>query len=143
MINQRIEERQKKFKEALLAVLGEMPIIEVAVKRAGVSRDTYYRWQREDKKFLQQSNEALSQGLEFINDMSESQLITLIKEKKMPAIAMWLKHNHVRYNGKIKEKESEGNSAEPMTPEQQALVEKALSLANIKEWDKKNEWPIT
>lgn len=142
MINQRIEERQKKFKEALLAVLREMPIIEVAVKRAGVSRDTYYRWQREDKEFLKQSKQALSQGLEFINDMSESQLITLIKEKKMPAIGMWLKNNHARYSGKIKEKGFDESPVKPMTPEQQAMVEKALSLANIKEWDKKNEWPI-
>jgi len=97
-----IEKRQLKFKEALINTLKEMPIIEVAVKRVGISRDSYYRWKRDDKEFLKQSEDAISQGIEFINDMSESQLVTLIKEKKMPAIALWLKHNNPRYGAKVK-----------------------------------------
>ena len=95
--NQTIQQRQTKNKQALVAIFKEMPIIEVAVKRASISRDTYYRWRQDDKEFLQQSQDAISQGIEFINDMSESQLITLIREKKMPAIALWLKHNNSRY----------------------------------------------
>lgn len=97
-----IEKRQAKFKETLINTLKEMPIIEVAVKRVGISRDSYYRWKRDDKEFLRQSEDAISQGIEFINDMSESQLVTLIKEKKMPAIALWLKHNNPRYGAKVK-----------------------------------------
>jgi len=95
--NQTIQQRQTKNKQALVAIFKEMPIIEVAVKRASISRDTYYRWRQDDKEFLQQSQDAISQGIEFINDMSESQLITLIREKKMPAIALWLRHNNPRY----------------------------------------------
>ena len=107
--NQTIQQRQAKNKKSLLDTLKEMPIIEVAVKRVGISRDTYYRWRQDDKEFFQQSQDAISQGIEFINDMSESQLITLIKEKKMPAIALWLKHNNLRYmkNGR-NEKEDPG-----------------------------------
>ena len=45
----KIEERQEKEKLALLAVLKEMPIVEVACKRVGISRGTFYRWQQEDK----------------------------------------------------------------------------------------------
>lgn len=102
--NKTIKDRQEKSKEELISILKEMPIIQVAVKRAGISRDTYYRWRRDDDKFLRQSEEALTQGVEYINDMSESQLIALIKEKKMPAIAMWLRNNNERYGAKLKQK---------------------------------------
>jgi len=81
-------------KDTILEILKEMPIIEVACKKAGIGRATYYRWRKEDKEFRRQSDDALSHGIEFINDMSESQLITLIKEKKMPAITLWLRNNH-------------------------------------------------
>ena len=92
-----IHQRQKKIREMLLTILRKMPIIEIAVKKAGISRDTYYRWRKEDKGFLEESENAVSEGIEYINDMSESQLITLIKEKKMPAIALWLRNNNPRY----------------------------------------------
>ncbi len=80
--NQTVQQRQGKNKKSLLNTLKEMPIIEVAVKRVGISRDTYYRWRQDDQEFFQQSEDAILQGIEFINDMSESQLITLIREKK-------------------------------------------------------------
>lgn len=129
MINETIEKRQIKFKETLIAVLKEMPIIEVAVKKAGVSRDTYYRWKREDKNFLRQSEDALSQGIEFINDMSESQLVALIRDKKMPAIAMWLKNNHPRYGSKAKSYTS-ATFAKDLTPEEDTILSEALELAS-------------
>lgn len=84
-------------KNKILEILKEMPIIEVACKRAGIGRATYYRWRKEDKDFLEQSENAMAQGFEFINDMSESQIVTLIREKKMPAITLWLKHHHPYY----------------------------------------------
>ena len=99
-----VEERTEKDKGALVEILKEMPIIQVACKRAGIGRATYYRWRTEDTRFRRDSNLSLEEGIEFINDMSESQLITLIKEKKMPAISMWLKNNHHRYSGKEKRK---------------------------------------
>jgi transposase-like protein len=131
MENNTVEKRQTKFKESLIMALKEMPIIEVAAKRVGVSRDTYYRWRREDKIFLRQAEDALNQGIEFINDMSESQLITLIKEKKMPAIAMWLKHNNPRYGSK-KQLHTHIATAEELTPDEEKLVFEALRLVSGK-----------
>lgn len=98
--NSTIQERQDLDKQALIEAIKEMPIIQIACKKAGVSRATYYRWRNEDNQFKRQSEDAMSQGIDFINDMSESQLITLIREKKMPAIALWLKTNHPRYGTK-------------------------------------------
>ena len=106
-----------------------MPIVQVACKKAGVARATYYRWKREDREFLRQSNEALTRGIEFINDMSESQLITLIREKKMPAIAMWLRHNHARYGGK-QYATPHSIKNEEFTPEEENIIAQALALAS-------------
>ncbi len=122
--DQTIDERQADFKVKLVATLKELPIIEAACKRASISRDTYYRWRRDDKVFRKESEDALNQGIEFVSDMSESQLITLIKEKKMPAIAMWLKNNHPRYGGKSVRKPII-NTAE-LTPEEEKLFKEFL-----------------
>jgi|SRR3989344_1229166 len=130
-INKTIKERQEKTKQALIECLKEMPIITIATKKAGVSRDTYYRLRQADMRFKKASDGALREGVEFINDMSESQLITLIKEKKMPAISLWLKHNHQKYKTKAEIVIKESN--EELTSEQKAVVKKALSLAKIYE----------
>ena len=129
--NGTVEERKEKDKQLLLDALKEMPIIQVACKRAGISRATYYRWQQEDRDFKRKSLDALDDGIEFINDMSESQLITLIKEKKMPAIAMWLKNNHKRYGSKGREYIPIA-STEDQTPEEEKLVSDALRMASGK-----------
>lgn len=125
--NRTIEERQTNDKQALIVALKEMPIIHVACKKAGISRATYYRWRKEDINFLQESENSLIQGIEFINDISESQLITLIKEKKMPAISMWLKHNNTRYGGKLKAVIHDTEAE--LTDEQKKIVERALKIA--------------
>ena len=123
-----IEERQEHEKQKLLDALREMPIVQIACKRAGVSRPTYYRWRRENKLFKRQAMDAMDQGVEFINDMSESQLVTLIKEKKMPAIALWLKHRHASYGAKTKEYSSI-TADEDLTENEQNIVAEALLLA--------------
>ena len=134
----KIEERQEKEKSALLTILKEMPIIEVACKRIGISRGTFYRWQQEDKIFKRQSMDAMEQGIEFINDMSESQIIQLIKKEKMPAISMWLKHNSKRYGAKSRTY-NPVSSTEDLTPEEENLVLEALALASGKNYGNKSK----
>ena len=71
--NAAVVERQGNDKQALVDALKEMPIIQIACKRVGVSRATYYRWRKEDKEFLRLAEDAMEQGYAFVNDMSESQ----------------------------------------------------------------------
>ncbi len=134
--NQTIQERQSKTKQVLVDILKEMPVIQVAVKKAGISRDTYYRWKKEDKNFFRQSEDAFAQGIEFINDMSESQVVTLIKEKKMPAITLWLKHHHPRYGSKS-QPYTPITSADELSPEEENMVLKALALVSGKTYENK------
>lgn len=136
MANETVEKRKIKDKETLINALKTMPVIEVAVKRAGVSRDTYYRWRQEDKEFKRQSRDAMDCGIEFINDMSESQLVTLIKDKKMPAIALWLKHHHERYGSKGRPY-IPITSTEELSQEERKMVLDALILASGKNYGNK------
>jgi len=122
--------RQNEQKLTLIETLKEMPILQVACKKAGVSRATYYRWRAEDENFLQESNEAMKEGTELICDMSESQLIQLIREKKLQAIALWLKHHHPKYTERI-EITSRFPLPEKLSPEQEAVVAEALRLASF------------
>ena len=132
----KIEIRQVKEKQLLIEEMRKTPVIEIVCKKNSVSRATYYRWQQEDKEFKRQSRDAIDYGIEFINDMSESQLITLNKEKKMPAIAMWLKHNHKRYGSKGREYIPIA-SIEDLSPEENKMVLDALALASGKSYERK------
>jgi hypothetical protein len=124
-----VEERRAEDKQKVIEALKEMPIVQIACKKAGVSRPTYYRWRQEDKAFKRQVADAMNQGVEYINDMSESQIIALIKDKKLQAMALWLKHNHPKYGAKVKEY-TPLSADEDLTEEEREIVFKALALAS-------------
>lgn len=123
------KESTKKDKERILGHLKTIPIIEVACKKASVARATYYRWRNEDPGFLRLSEEALQDGIDMINDLTESQLISLIKEKKFQAVAMWLRHNHPRFLLKEKENSFLKTKREiPLSKEQEKILKQAIKL---------------
>ena len=123
--------RQTTAKQKLLEALKEMPIIQIACKKADVSRATYYRWREEDEDFSRGCEVALQEGTDFINDMSESQKIQLIKEKKMPAITWWDRHNNPKYGAKRVPRRL-GLSEEKLNPKDEELMRKALALSSSK-----------
>lgn len=125
-----IEDRQNKEKTALLEQLKKTPIVHIACEKASVGRATYYRWRGEDAEFRKQADDALSEGEALITDMSESQLITLIKEKNFSAIHLWLRQHHPKYANRVEITERVSVSDE-LTPEQKKIVEEALRLANL------------
>lgn len=92
-----VDKKIEKQKELLLGHLRTVPIVEMATKRIGISRATFYRWCSDDENFKTDVENAKVDGIESINDVSEAQLISLIKEKKYQAIALWLKNNHKRF----------------------------------------------
>jgi len=69
----------------------------------------------------------MNEGEEMINDLSESQLITLIKEKNFSAVQLWLRQHHPKYGNKL-EVRTKIETEDPMTPEQEALVREALGI---------------
>ena len=131
-----------KNKNLLLDCLRKTPIIQIACEKSGISRATYYRWRSEDEDFRKASDEAIREGESFINDMSESQIISLIKEKNWQAIQFWLRNNSPKYADKIKVEANIKQLDEKLTPEQEAIVRKALELISCSEQessDQKND----
>jgi hypothetical protein len=97
-----IDQRQQEQKKQIVDQLRKIPIIQVACEKNGVARATYYRWVDEDKTFASETEEAIREGTAFINDMAESQLITLIKDQNYPAISFWLRNRHKAYADKLR-----------------------------------------
>jgi len=132
--------RMPKEKKELIEQLKKVPIIQIACERIGVSRPTFYRWKKDDDDFAKAVKEALSEGVIFINELSESQVITLIKEKNLSAVRFWLRHNHPKYAQRIEITTKE--LQEELNPEQEAVVKEALRLSSMQLVEVKTEEKI-
>ncbi len=116
--------------KVVLEQLRKTPIVQIACERATIGRTTFYRWRKDDAKFKKAAEEAMQDDVDMINDLSESQLIALIKEKNFPAIQLWLRQHHPVYSNKL-EVRAKIESEDPMTPEQEALIKEALGIKEL------------
>lgn len=123
--------KRNKDKKLLLEQLSKTPIVEIACKQSGVSRATYYRLRNKSATFRNKADSAITEGIMLINDMSEAQVISLIKDKKWPAISFWLKHHHPLYGDKIEISGHITSPDEKLTPKQAAIVKTALRMASF------------
>jgi ACT domain-containing protein len=124
-----IKERKTENKKSVLAHLKDVPIISVACQKAGISRSTFYRWKKRDKKFAEKADQAVHKGKLLINDMAESKLINAIKEQNMTGIIYWLRNNHPGYADKVELTHT--TKSEKLSSKQQKLVKKAIKLTKI------------
>lgn len=129
-----IKVRQDKLKQALLDQLRRTPIRELAYEKVGVSRMTCSRWRKASKKFADEMDAALSEGREFINDLAESQVISLIRQGELNAARLWLQHNSHRYANKLELKGTITTKDEPLTTEQKSLIRQALQLSSLRHY---------
>ncbi len=125
--------KKPKHSKLFLEELKKVPIIQVACEKTGVSRNTVYRWKREDKEFAKALEEALSDGVSYVNDMSESQLLSLIKEKNFPAVRFWLNKRHPAYKDKVEVVNK--HELPELTDSQKETIKQALELSNIAKHD--------
>ncbi|MEO5646453.1 MAG: hypothetical protein ABIO57_01630 [Candidatus Paceibacterota bacterium] len=121
--------KKNKFQEQFLAELAKVPIVQVACEKTGLSRNSVYRWRKEDKDFLKKMDASLAEGVALVSDMSETQLLTLIKERSFPALSFWLRHRNDNYKNKLEITTNEDSEA--LTPSQAKIVRNALKLASI------------
>lgn len=126
--------KKNRIKVQLIEELRKVPIVQVSCEKCGVSRNSFYQWKRKDRKFSDEVDKALSEGESFVNDMSESQLLQLIKEKNFPAIRFWLNHRHPKFKEKIEV--TTKIIDESLTTEQEEVVRNALQMVNNKKHGK-------
>lgn len=89
----------KKYRkeQTLLDQLKTVPNVTLACEAVGLSRNTVYRWCREDPEFKVRLEEALESGVESVNDLAESKLIKHINKGNLRAIRYWLDNNKKTY----------------------------------------------
>lgn len=126
-----IQKRMDTNKELLIEQLKKTPIVQVACEKVGIGRATYYRWHKEDEEFTKLADEAIAEGSLLVNDMAESQLMAAIRDQNLTAIIFWLKHHHPLYATRVEVTAKLKHDNEQLTPEQEALVTKALKLAAL------------
>ena len=118
-------------KNSLLENLRQIPIVELACKKSGVARASFYRLRKENKEFSKLVDEAILDGEDLINDLSQSQLVSSIRDGNFQAIQLWLKHHHKKYADTIEVSGSIDVKDKPLTDEQKELVQKSLMQAGI------------
>ena len=119
--------KKSKSSTVFLDHLRTIPIVQLACEKTGISRQSVYRWRKEDPDFKEKMDEAMAEGISMINDMSESQLLTQIKEGNLGAVRLWLTHNHERYTKRIKIEHSTKNY--DLSDEQKEVIRQALSYS--------------
>lgn len=118
-----------KKEDEFLEQLRKIPIVQVACEKTGISRNSVYRWRKEDSEFAKQMDDALAEGEALVNDMSESQLLSMIRDKNWPAISFWLRHRNPKFRDKVEVTTKYEGGKQPLSTEQEALLKKALLLA--------------
>jgi len=134
-----IHKRQNRIKEEFLNQLKQSPTIETTCQKIGVSRATVYRWIANSRKFEKQVDDALKQGREFMSDVAENQLFSLIANREMSAIRLYLSTHNPRYSNKLEVSGSISNRDEPLTKQQKKLIREALKLSSLRNYGKKKE----
>lgn len=126
--------KKNKKQVEFLEQLRKIPIVMVACEKSGISRNSIYRWRNDDEGFRKEMETALAEGEALVNDMSESQLLSLIRDKNWPAISFWLRHRNPKFRDKI-EVTTKIIPNDELTPEEAEVVREAnrLAAANYEE----------
>lgn len=123
--------KQDEQKKLIIEQLRKTPIVQVVAEKVGIHRSSIYRWKAADPAFAQAVDEAMEQSVGLVNDLAESQLISLIKSGNITAIIYWLKHHHQTYETRVKVEGTLKHSVEELSDEQNTLVTKALIKAGL------------
>lgn len=116
--------KKNRVQQKFLDELRKFPIVQVACERCSLSRQTIYRWRKEDKEFSIEMEVALNEGEELANDLCESQLFALVKDKNFQAIKYRLDKCHPKYRKPIN-----GENTKPPIPME--VIIDALDLTDM------------
>ena len=121
--------KKSRVQNSFLVELRKIPIVQVACEKLDVSRNSVYRWRKEDEMFAKAMDESLAEGEKLVNDMTESQLLSLIGEKHWPAISFWLRKRNPKFHDRVEVTAKVEQVQTPLAPEDEELKKIALRLA--------------
>ena len=129
--------KQDEIKKLIIEQLEKSPILEIALNKSGISRRTFYRYQKDDHEFAKLVHEAMHDSKSLVSDVAIGQLISAVKRGNLSALMFWLKNNHDDYRAKLEITGELKHIREEMTQEEVELLNEALKLAGFS-----NEQPV-
>jgi hypothetical protein len=127
MKNKKIVKRIHNDQALLIEQLKKTPIVQITCEKTSIARATYYRWLEKYPEFAKRASEAIKEGESLVSDMAESQLLAAIRDGNLGAVVFWLRNHHKNYTNRI-EITSPKDENEKLTPEQEKLIKKALTI---------------
>lgn len=124
--------KKNKDREKFLEELKRIPIIQAAAEKSNLSRNTIYRWRKEDEKFRVEMDKSMEEGVEFVNDLSEVQLLSLIQNQDWRAISFWLRLRNPKYKSKV-EIEGTITTNYEISPEKKQKIQEFLQKFELPE----------
>lgn len=82
----------EEIKRKILQSLRETGIISFACNQVGISRNTFYRWIKDDYDFSNATSFAIDEGDYHLDDLAKSKFLEHIKSGYWPAIKYRLEH---------------------------------------------------
>lgn len=123
------KERQQK-KEGLKDQLDkQMGNIRLACRKIGISRNTYYRWKKEDEEWGKKMDEIKEEKDEEMNDYAEGKLYEHIKDDNIASLIFYLKTRHPSYGQKLK-LEGEIKHNLKLSKDEKELLNRAIKIAS-------------
>ena len=89
--------KRRVLEKMFLDELAKTANISIACERVGLSRQTVYRWMNGDKILNAKVHDAIYLGQESISDLSESKVITGIKNGDTGLAKYWLNNHREEY----------------------------------------------
>lgn len=89
--------KKLRVRDKFIKELQNTPIVQVACDKLGISRQTYYRWLKEDASFASVADYALSQGTERVNDIAVSNVLRGIQNQSESYTKYWLNCRHPEF----------------------------------------------
>jgi len=74
-----------------------------------------------------------------MSDIAENQLFSLIGDKKIEAIRLYLSTHNSRYGNKLELSGKVSTKDEPLTAEQKALIRQALKLSSLRNYGQRKK----
>jgi hypothetical protein len=133
--------KKNKKQMEFLEQLRKIPIVMVACEKSGISRNSIYRWRNDDEEFRKEMETALAEGEALVNDMSESQLLSMIRDKNWAAISFWLRHRNPKFRDRV-EVTTKTDDMGALSPAQAEIVRKAIELMNPPSDINQENYPI-
>jgi transposase-like protein len=84
-------------KEDVINKIKDELTVKAVCEKLGLSRQTVYRWIKEDEQFAEKLKEARKEAISDMNDLCENKVIQKIMADNDGMIKFWLRYHHDDY----------------------------------------------